>query len=237
MGGCKPPEERQSTQHATEVTVRCEDRVCSGENPPKVSADESLMKVNGLYFKVPKVYGGAGNVLGFFWPSETPRNSPNAQQVAPEFVPSKAGQTSNFYDVGIEIFLRSTDVPPNPRGYELVELARANNWISSRVVLSPDLEALTMKHVALPTGQFFDHVTYYVATTRKGPDGRPPVATCNHEHPMNGGGAGFMWKPGVWVGLRMNQRHCRDWPQIHRALMNVLQSVEQINAGRPRTTG
>ena len=91
-----------------------------------------------------------------------------------------------------------------------------------------------MKHVVGPTGQYIDHVTYYVALGLRGADGLPPVAICNHDHPDNGGGSGFMWRPGIWAGVRMNQRHCLDWPEIHIEVTRVLQLLkeEQTMMGR-----
>lgn len=80
----------------------------------------------------------------------------------------------------------------------------------------------TMKHVIGPSGYYIDHVTYYVATQLKGMDGLPPIASCSHDHPSNGGGTGFMWQPGIWMGTRMNQKHCADWPEIYQEITRVL---------------
>ena len=131
-------------------------------------------------------------------------------------------QGQGFYDVAIEIFFRSNNIPSGPLGYRFIELAQQNNWIESRKTVRPGLDAITMKHVLGPGSHYFDHVTYYVATELKGLDGLPPVATCSHAAPQNGGGTGFMWRPGIWVGARMNQKHCADWPEIYLEITRVL---------------
>jgi hypothetical protein len=188
---------------------------------------EVATKLNGQWFVGPKEYGVISGSLGFFWPSKTPANKEHAEREAPEFVPSGQGRSSNFYDVGIEIFLRSNDFPAAPIGYQLIELAQKNDWIASRALLRPGLEQIKMKHVMGPRGYFIDHVTYYVALGKTGSDGLPPVATCNHDGPSNAGGTGFMWRPGIWVGTRWNQKHCADLPEIYQEVVRVLSLLKQ----------
>ena len=85
-----------------------------------------------------------------------------------------------------------------------------------------------MRHAAGPRGHYIDHVSYYIATELAGPDGLPPVATCSHADPRNGGGTGFMWQPGIWAGTGMNQRHCLDWPEIYQEVIRVLQQLRKV---------
>jgi hypothetical protein len=207
----------------------CLDNVCEGDVVPKYDPiKEFAFKLNGQWFIGPREYGGYGGSLAFFWPSKTPRNRIHAERDAPEFVPSAAGRSSNFYDVAIEIFLRSNNIPLEPRGYKLIELAQTSNWIASREQVRPGLEAIRMKHVIGPRGYSIDHVTYYVATQLKGVDGLPPVATCDNSRADGSGGTGFMWQPGIWAGTRMNQKHCADWPEIYLEIIRVLQLLRRV---------
>lgn len=110
----------------------------------------------------------------------------------------------------------------------MIEMAQANAWIESRRTLRPGLDVVTMRHAAGPRGHYIDHVSYYIATELAGPDGLPPVATCSHADPRNGGGTGFMWQPGIWAGTGMNQRHCLDWPEIYQEVIRVLQQLRKV---------
>lgn len=139
----------------------------------------------------------------------------------------KLARDGSGYDLSIVIFLGSTNFPPEPYGYKLIEVAEANGWIASRKMLRPELEAITMKHVIGPNGYYIDFATYYVATMLKGTDGLPPVAGCNHADPRNGGGTGFMWRSDIWAGVRMNQKHCADWPEIFQEVTRVLQLLKK----------
>jgi hypothetical protein len=85
-----------------------------------------------------------------------------------------------------------------------------------------------MKHIIGPRGYTFGNETLYVATQLKGVDGLPPVAACDHSRADGGGGAGFMWQPGIWAGIRMNQKHCADWPEIYLEIIRVLQLLRRV---------
>jgi hypothetical protein len=225
--GCGPSERRKA-ELAEQRRVECLDKICEGDVVPAVDRLKlQTFKVNGRWFTVPKEYGGYDGTIGFFWPSKVPANKESAEKDAPEFIPSGPNRNSNAYNVEIEIFLRSNNIPPEPRGYKLIELAQQKGWIAERKTLRPGLDAIRMKHVLGPSGHVIDHVTYYVATEQKGFDGLPPVATCNHDNPQNGGGTGFLWKPGIWIGTRWNQKHCADWPEIYQELVHVLSLVKE----------
>ena len=222
------PSEKQKAQFAEEKRVHCLERSCEGDvEPAHDTSKEFAFKLKGQWFIGPREYGGYGGSLAFLWPSKTPARKANASKEAPEFVPSSAGVTSNFYEVGIEIFLRSNNIPPEPHGYALIALAQAKGWIASRNQMRPGLDVIQMRHVVGPDGYFIDHVTYYVATQLKGLDGLPPVATCAHARSDGSGGTGFMWQPGIWAGTRMNQKHCADWPEIYIETVRVLQLLRR----------
>lgn len=220
LTGCGPNEQRRA-ELAEEKRIACLDSICDGDVQPPVQAGRQLFKLNGQWFTGPWEYGNPNLApMAFYWPSKTPLTGRADRQSYPE-------QGKDFYEVAIEISLRSNHIPTGPRGYQFIKLAESNGWIAERKTLRPGLEAITMKHVIGPRGHYIDHVTFYVATQLKGPDGLPPVATCSHANPSNGGGTGFMWQPGIWAGTRMNQKHCADWPEIYQEITRVLQLIKK----------
>jgi hypothetical protein len=220
LEACGPSEEHKA-QRAEQKRIECLDRFCEGDVEPKRDLiNEQALKLNGQWFIGPVRYFGSQRA-GFYWPSKTPLHGPEGGGSFPEM-------GKPISDVAIEIFLRSNKIPDEPRGYKLIELAQRNDWIASRKALRPGLEAFEMKHVIGPRGHYIDHVTYYVATRLKGFDGLPPVATCSHTDSRNGGGTGFLWQPGIWVGTRMNQKHCADWPEIFTEITRVLQLLRKV---------
>jgi hypothetical protein len=212
LGACGP-NEQQKAERAERKRVECLDKICQGDvEPPRDYTKDALLKLNGQWFVGPKEYFSSSRSSGFYWPSKTPMFRGGDY-------PEK-GQ--DFYAIAIEILFRSNNISPAPRGYRLVELAEKNDWIDSRKTIRAGLDVITMKHVIGPDDQYIDQVTYYAATQLKGIDGLPPVATCNHDHPRNGGGTGFMWQDGVFAGIGMNQKHCADWPEIYQEITRVL---------------
>lgn len=214
------PFEKQRAEQTEKTRIECLDKICEGDRPPKANAGEAVMKLNGQWYFAPRSYAMDFSTLAFYWPSKTPTTGRPDGQGYPE-----RGQ--DFYKVAIEVFLRSNSIPPEPHGYKLIEMAEAQGWIASRTTLRPGLDAIKMKHVLGPREHYIDHVTYYVATQLKGADGLPPVATCAHDHPDHSGGTGFMWQPGIWAGIRMNQKHCADWPEIYLEITRVLQLIKK----------
>ena len=222
------PFEKQRAEQAEKTRIECLDKICTGDKPPPRPPGRVVFKLNGQWFTGPNEYGSPSlGAIAFYWPSKAASGDPDAVEKASEVVFNSNGSVGNFYDVAIEIFLRTNTIPPEPRGYQLIELAEAKDWIASRTTLRPGLDAITMRHVIGPRGYYIDHVTYYVATQLKGVDGLPPVATCAHAYPDDSGGTGFMWQPGIWAGTRMNQKHCADWPEIFQETTRVLQLLKK----------
>ena len=228
ISACDPFKENRAIQ-AEQTRIACLDKSCEGDVEPKRDmATEVAIKLNGQWYLGPKEYGNPNlGAMSFYWPSKAATGDPVAVGKATEAKKNSVGAVDNFYDAAIEIFLRSNNIPPEPRGHALIQLAEKNGWIDKRTTLRPGLEAIKMKHVLGPNNQYIDHVTYYVATDLIGTDGLPPVGVCNHDHPKNGGGTGFMWQPGIWVGTRMNQKHCADWPEIYQEITHILQLVKK----------
>jgi hypothetical protein len=199
----------------------CRYKICEGDKlPSHDSAKEALLKLDDRWFIGPKsYYSAAMNGAVFYWPSRRPVRAEDPGNPG-SWSPPQGEDT-------IEVFLRSRAIPAGPLGYALVELAEKNHWVAQRRTLRPGLDQVQMKHERGPNGHYLDNVTYYVATDLKGPDGLPPVATCNHDDARNSGGTGFLWRDGVWAGSRMNQRLCADWPEIHQETMRVLSLLKE----------
>lgn len=201
----------------------CRDKLCEGDVVPTYDyGTHTALKLNGIWFVGPREYFSAGNNGAiFFWPSKTPMTGRGPGIRFPE-------QGQPFSEVGIEILLRSDHIPPEPRGYKLIELAEKNDWILRRETLRRGLEVIQMKHVRGPDGYFIDYTSYYVATELRGPDGLPPVGGCNSAPNIGNGGGGFIWKDGIWAGIRMSPKHCRDWPEIFQEVVRVLSLLTQV---------
>lgn len=218
------PSEQKKAELAEKRRIECLDKPCPGDVPPPFDHRKDVaLKLNGQWFIGPKAYfsGLAGAV--FYWPSKTPEiGLPNGKPWPEKGKP--------FNDVAIEIMFRSNNFPPEPRGYKFLELAESKGWIDKRENIRPGLDRVTMKHVIGPRGYYIDHVNYYTATQMTGIDGLPPVATCSHKYESDRGGTGFMWQPGIWVGVRMNQKHCADWPEIYTEISKVLQQLKKVQS-------
>lgn len=223
LSACGPSQEK-TARLAEEQRVNCLDALCNGDVAPAHDLQrEVALKLNGRWYIGPTEYFSSGiNGASFEWWNRKVI-SRRMQRPTELRLAAENGESDRF---SIEIFLRSTTIPQPPYGYALIELAEKNGWIASRSTLRRGLDKVEMKHVVGQRGHYVDHVTYYVATELKGSDGLPPVATCSHEDPRNGGGSGFMWKPGIWAGIRMNQKHCADWPEIYLEVSRVLQLLK-----------
>ena len=214
MAGCGPSE-KQLAARAEATRIDCLDKICTGDvAPPRNELTDDLIKLNGQWFVGPKEHFSAGmNGGGFYWPSRHPM--------------FKGGQFpesgQDFQAIAIEIFLRSNNIPPVPHGYAALMQWQAEGRIVDRKNVRKGLDSM---RILKPDGGM-PRGTTYVATEIQGLDALPPVASCNHEHPNNGGGAGFLWQPGIWVGVRMNQKHCADWPEIYAEVARVLQLLKK----------
>lgn len=218
------PSDQERLHYAERQRTHCLMFLCDGDVVPiHNNMTEEALKLNGQWFIGPKEYFSTGiNGASFEWWDHKPRSS--SMKRAPE---AQALAVAGKSDFGITINLRGDHIPPEPHGYALIELAQKNGWIASRTQLRPGLDAIQMKHVIGPNGYSIDHVTYYVATQLKGLDGLPPVATCAHSRPDYGGGTGFMWRPDIWAGTSMNQKHCVDWPEIYIETIRILQLLKK----------
>lgn len=87
---------------------------------------------------------------------------------------------------------------------------------------------LTLSHVAGPRDNFIEKSYYYVATQLKDVDSYPPVARCGHENIHDRGGFAFIWQPKILVAVKMNHKHCTDWPEIYQEFIRVLQLVRKV---------
>jgi hypothetical protein len=198
----------------------CLDKFCEGDiRPSHDNSHEETLKFNGRWFVGPDEYfsSGVNGATFWWWQKKSYSRRMELPSDAKPFLKVGSG-----YDATIEIFLRSTNIPPAPLGYDLIQLANERGWIAQREEVRPGLERITMKHVVGPSGYYLDDVTYYIATREIGLDGLPPVAACSHDDPRNRGGTGVMWQDGIWVGAAWNQQHCADWPEIHQEIVRII---------------
>jgi hypothetical protein len=216
LTACEPSKERKA-QWAEEKRVACLDKFCEGDiEPPRDLIKEAALKLNGQWYFGPKEYFSSGkNGGGFYWPSRLPMFT--------------AGDTSSikgidFSDIAIEIFFRSNNIPARKRSDEVMAQWQAQGRIYDRKTIRKGLDSMRVRNEdgTEPRG------TIYVATELKGLDGLPPMAGCYHSHPNDGGSAGFMWQDGIFAGIRMNQKHCADWPEIYQEIARVLTLLKKV---------
>ncbi len=109
FSGCGPSE-GQKVEQAEKTRIECLDKICHGDVAPKIdSTKDALLKLNGHWYVGPKEYFASGSGAAFYWPSKTPFTGKPDGQPWPE-------QRKPFYDVAIEIFLRSDNIPLEPLG-------------------------------------------------------------------------------------------------------------------------
>lgn len=215
---------KQRALAAEERRIHCLDHFCLGDVTPILRSNEVAQKLNGQWYIAPREYFGGFGRGGFEWWEHKPLN-PNRPRPTSTQALAVDGKGHEF---SIDIFFRSKNFPPEPKGFKLIELAKKNGWIKKQISLRPGLEVIEMGEIIGPAGHRIDHVTYYIATQIEGLDGQPPVAQCNHNDPRNSGGSGFLWKDGVYVGIGMNQRHCADWPEIYQEVIRVLSLLRKV---------
>lgn len=219
------PSGKQAATVSAEPGRECKDVICPGDVPPKFDPlKEYVAKLNGEWFIGPREYGGYGGSLAFFWPSKTPANSPDANKLAPEFVPSAAGQTSNFYEVGIEIFLRSSaSIKSHPTRYDDLIRAEVEGRLIKREVLRPGLEVWhTRETDGLGPG------LWYVATQYAKSHPNAAVLACANANPkLDRCTTAFEWKPGIGADMRFRASHAPDWPEILQEAVRVLDLVKK----------
>jgi hypothetical protein len=163
--------------------------------------------------------------VAFLWPSKTPAGAADRKQRAPEFRASEPGQNSNFYDVGIEVFLRSRrNLGPIPEDYDPVKKAEAEGRVLSKKTLRKGLEVW---EIADPI--YRQRVSWYFATDVMKPDGKPATLFCEPPSPKHQRcTTGFFWEPDIAVDMRVPARHAEDWPEIIQEAFRVLQLLRKI---------
>lgn len=217
--------EQLKSKRAEDKRIECLDKICEGDVLPKYDAMRyAVFKTGGQFFLAPRDYGGASGSLAFLWPSKTPARKEGASKEATEFIPSSPGQNSNFYDVGIEIFLRANNFPEaGQSAFHNLMMAEKEGRLVSKATLRPGLEAWRIRRKTGELGSIF-----YVATNLKGLDGAPPVLSCDPgDHPYDRCTMGFFWQPDLFAGLRFNSKHGPDWPEIYAEVIRVLQLLKK----------
>jgi hypothetical protein len=181
-------------------------------------------EVDNKAYLSPKDYGGDMGRLAFFWPSKAPGQRPD---LAAEFDPGTQHIQNNYQRVVIEIFINSSTVrPKNLHNFEFIKHAERVGWVLEKHSIRPELDEYTMRNVIDEYGNRINYVKYYVATKLQGADGLPPVASCSFTRADDVGGTGFQWR-NAWVGTKMNNSHCQDWPEIYQEISRVLNLVEE----------
>lgn len=211
------PSEQQKAQFAEQKRIECLDKFCDGDVEPKRDMlNEVAFKLNGKWFIGPRLYGNPNfGAIAFYWPSKTPQAGLPGGGNYPEY-----GQS--FYDVAIEIFVRTKSQEPVARStYQLLlEEERQGHVIEKRRLR----EGLDVWH----TRSGITDEAWYIATNFKDPSGDPPTVACRGMDPSkNRCTGGFLWQHDVAAGLRFRATHGPDWPEIYLEITRVLKLIRK----------
>lgn len=220
--GCEPSE-KQRAEFAEQKRIECLGQPCEGDLTPKHEPEtEVVQKVNGEYLIAPRKYFGGASRGGFVWWERKPISG----NIPPEVKAlARKGESDEF---SIDFTFYSPHLPRDAQGYRFIELAQKNGWIAERKTIRNGLDMVTMKHVIDPNENYVDRFTYYVATNLIGNDAFPPVARCDHSRPENSGNSGVELWTGIAVGIKFNQKHCADWPEIYQESIRILNLIRKV---------
>jgi hypothetical protein len=229
LAACKPSAEEQAKTdarlkaEALRHEELCRDLTHCGEKAPvglKVDWNKhALRKWNNHWFLVPRAYD-AHFGMAFRWPLERARNLKPTEH------------DPNVWTIQLQIRSHDFEVAER-RGYRRIEIAVREGRVSNRVTLRPGLDRLEFRDVNRETGKPSNFVfTEYVATARRDPEGKEPVLRCKTDlaNPQEaGGGGGFLWRDGVFVGILIRGGNiCEDWPEIYDEVIRVLNLTEKV---------
>jgi hypothetical protein len=234
------PSEKEKVRMAEQKRLECLDKYCEGDvEPAHDPVKEFAFKVNGQWFVGPREYGGYGGSFAFLWPSKTPANKEGASKVAPEFVPSSAGVNSNFYDVGIEIFLTGRQRWPEPNaptpwedgGWQTrFDELQKQGLRMERQQIRPELERIRFFDAQ---GNQYRHEYFLATQQRKIRGSGPPGIACDRypdprPNALPRCTGGMFWQEDVYADFRFLARHATDWPAIHQEMVRVLNLAKKV---------
>lgn len=211
------PTDKERVQAVEDARIACLDKLCAGDKPPTPQPGTSAIKLNGQWYFSPIEYtmGFAG--LAFYWPSKTPATGRADRQSYPE-----RGQ--DFYDVAIEIFLRSHDgiMHGSNRYSNLLEAEKDGRFISKSKP-RPGLEIWRIRETDSRNSG-----VWYVATEHVNSDPNGAVLHCEENDPkFDRCTTAFIWRPGIAADMRLRTKHGPDWPQIYQETTRVLQLLKK----------
>jgi hypothetical protein len=207
--GCESAKDREEARR-----VACLNTICPEDRePPHDYATETLFKINGHLFVVPRSYAAGMSSIAFYWPS---KNAITASGDAERGKP--------FYDVAVEVFLRAPPGPQlEPSGYAMLQLAESEGKLVSKASPRAGVETWRLRE---DDGL---HVAYYVALEEEDRDGYPPVLGCREEDPAEDRCfAAFLWQPDIAADLRFRAVHALDWPEIYRETLRILSEFKRV---------
>ncbi len=216
---------RQKTAELTQAKrVECLDRFCEGDTQPKTTPGKDVaIKLNGHWYVGPSVYGNPNfGAIAFYWPSKVATGDAEGIVNAKEVVRSKSGSIENFYDVAIEVFLKSISEAPAERStYQvLLRLEQQGNVVEKRS-LRDGLDMWKTRDGNIEE-------IWYVATKLSDPTGDRPVVACRGGDTTQSRCTGaFTWQPGVAASMRFRAAHGPDWPEIYLELSRVLALIKK----------
>lgn len=225
LAACEPSEAERA-RIAEQNRLLCLDEKCSGDVTPAYDHRKyDLLKIGGEWYIGPEEYYSAGiQGASFFWWEH--RAFSKRMKLPDGLALAMLRGEGSGYTVKISMLGRV--VPPEPTGYRVIQSATQNGWIAERSTIRPGFERVRLTSDAKSaSGWRLDQYSYYIASDQRGPDGLPPVARCNHEHPKDSCTTGFRSEYGFMVGAGWNQRHFLDFPEIYAEVVRIYSLLEK----------
>lgn len=221
LTACGPSEEKKA-QFAEKKRIDCLDKFCEGDALPKYDSQKEVpLKFAGQWFIGPKEYFSSGiNGASFEWWDHKPISKgvprpPGAQALV---------VAGNWYDISVEIFLRSHDgvIHGAPR-YERLRKAEAEGRLISKAVPRPGLEVWHIRETDGVGSGLWYVATQYTATNPNG-----AVLWCEKsDRKLDRCVTAFTWRPGVAADMRFRAEHSADWPEIYEETIRILKQLRK----------
>lgn len=226
LAACSPSPE-DIAKYKEEERLRCLDHLCEGDKLPQYDYwKNALLKLNGQWFiGTKKYFSGGFNGATFYWPSKTPGHTSG------DF-PERALVLAGKGDMAkVWIFLRHYPFPkPKTTVYQFL-LNEEQRGLLLEKFMSPADDQEIWRVYDDPSRKFVSR--YYVAKNLEyaPPGSGYPVLSCRDRTEYQESStctAGFMWREGISVDIRVHQRHAYDWPAIYQEIVRVLGLLEPV---------
>lgn len=215
---------RKTVELAQAKRIECLDKFCEGDTQPKTTPGKDVaFKLNGHWYVGPSMYGNPNfGAMAFYWPSKVAAADEEGTVNAREVVRSKSGSIENFYDVAIEVFLKTISEAPTERStYQVLLRLEQQGHVVDKRSLRDGLDVWKTRDRNIEE-------IWYVATKLSDPTGDRPTVACRGGDATQSRCTGALtWQPGVAASMRFRAVHGSDWPEIYLELSRMLALIKK----------